>query len=87
LVYKHYGVNDPFDVEENIDVGTAHLSSLLKKFEGNLEYALAAYNCRIARVMEHNGLPPIKETRDYVQRVMDFYRKEIVPTEPTNRKS
>jgi soluble lytic murein transglycosylase-like protein len=87
LVYKHYGVNDPFDIEENIYVGTAHLASLLKKFDGNLEHALAAYNCGTARVIEHNGLPPIKETRDYVQRVMEFYRNEKVPTGAANRRS
>ena len=86
-VYKHYGVNDPFDIEENIYVGTAHLASLLKKFDGNLEHALAAYNCGTSRVIEHNGLPPIKETRDYVQRVMDFYRNEKVPTGAAYRRS
>ena len=87
VVYKHYGVNDPFDMDENIHVGTAYLASLLKRFNGNLEHALAAYNCGPSQVREHNGLPPIKETRDYVRRVMRFYLHEEVPIIPANQES
>jgi soluble lytic murein transglycosylase-like protein len=84
IVYKHYGVNDPFEVEQNIHVGTAYFALLLDRFDGNLEHALAAYNCGPSRVMKHKGLPPIRETRDYVQRVMDFYMKEAVPVRPAS---
>ncbi len=82
VVYKNYGVDDPFDMEQNIHVGTAYFALLLDKFDGNLEHALAAYNCGPNRVKEYRGLPPIKETRDYVQRVMDVYLKVAVPVRP-----
>lgn len=84
IVYKKYGVDDPFDIDQNIHVGTAHFSQLLNKFDGNLEHALAAYNCGSKRVIKYNGIPPIKETRDYVQRVMDLYLKVAVPARPVN---
>jgi soluble lytic murein transglycosylase-like protein len=82
IVYKHYGVDDPFDIDQNILIGTAYFSLLLKKFDGNLEHALAAYNCGPSRVRKYNGIPPISETREYVKRVMDLYLKEAVPTRP-----
>ncbi len=82
VVYRNYGVDDPFDMEQNIHVGTAYFALLLDKFDGNLEHALAAYNCGPNRVKEYRGLPPIKETRDYVQRVMDVYLKVSVPVRP-----
>ena len=76
VVYQKYGVDDPFDIEQNIHGGTAYFAHLLDKFDGNLAHALAAYNCGPTRVVEHKGIPPIRETRDYVKRVLDFYRKE-----------
>ena len=75
-IYREYGVVDPFDIEQNIHGGTAYFAYLLDKFDGNLAHALAAYNCGPTRVMEHKGIPPIRETRDYVKRVLDFYQKE-----------
>jgi soluble lytic murein transglycosylase-like protein len=86
-VYRKYGVDDPFDAEQNIHVGTAYLAFLLEKFNGNLMHALAAYNCGPTRVMEHRGVPPIKETRDYVKRVMESYQREEFPAGPASRKS
>lgn len=78
-VYRQYGVDDPFDIEQNIHVGTAYFAYLLEKFDGNLAHALAAYNCGPTRVVEHRGIPPIRETRNYVKRVLDFYQKEEFP--------
>lgn len=75
-VYREYGVVDPFDIEQNIHGGTAYFAHLLDKFDGNLAHALAAYNCGPTRVVEHKGIPPIRETRDYVKRVLDYYQKE-----------
>ena len=76
VVYQQYGIDDPFDIEQNIHGGTAYFAHLLDKFDGNLAHALAAYNCGPTRVMEHKGIPPIRETRNYVKRVLDFYQKE-----------
>jgi hypothetical protein len=79
-VYKQYNVGDPFDIEQNIFSGTAYLASLLQRFDGNLEQALAAYNCGPTRVIEYKGIPPIKETQEYVERIMAFYLRGEVPT-------
>ncbi|MGE5790669.1 MAG: transglycosylase SLT domain-containing protein, partial [Syntrophaceae bacterium] len=79
-VYDQYNMGDPFDIEQNVSVGTAYLAYLLRRFDGNLEHALAAYNCGPTRVIEHNGIPPIKETQEYVERIMEHYRKGEIPT-------
>ncbi len=79
-VYGQYNVGDPFDIEQNVSVGTAYLAYLLRRFDGNLEHALAAYNCGPTRVIEYNGIPPIKETQEYVERIMEHYRKREIPT-------
>ncbi len=62
------GINDPFDPEENIAGGTQYLSRLLKMF-GNERLAVAAYNAGPGRVKRYGGVPPYRETRDYVARV------------------
>jgi len=86
-VYKKYDIDDPFDMEQNVSVGTAHLAFLLRKFNGDLEHALAAYNCGASRVMEYKGIPPIKETQEYVERIMEFYLRGEVPTGFINQES
>ena len=86
-VYEKYDIGDPFDIEQNISVGTAYLAFLLKKFNNNLEHALAAYNCGPTRVIEYKGIPPIKETQDYVERIMEFYLRGEVPTGFINQES
>ena len=86
-VYKQYNVGDPFDIEQNIFSGTAYLASLLQRFDGNLEQALAAYNCGPTRVIEYKGIPPIKETQEYVERIMEFYLRGEVPTGYINQDS
>jgi soluble lytic murein transglycosylase-like protein len=86
-VYKQYNVGDPFDIEQNIFSGTAYFASLLQRFDGNLELALAAYNCGPTRVIEYKGIPPIKETQEYVERIMEFYLRGEVPTGYINQDS
>ena len=86
-VYKKYNVGDPFDIEQNISIGTAYLAFLLQKFDGNLEHALAAYNCGPTRVIEYKGIPPIKETQEYVERIMEYYLRGEVPTGFINQES
>ncbi len=86
-VYKQYNVSDPFEIEQNISVGTAYLAHLLRRFDGNLEHALAAYNCGPTRVIEYKGIPPIKETQEYVERIMELYLRGEVPTGFINKNS
>ncbi len=68
------GVTDVFDPEENIDAGSRYLSSLVRRFSGDLRLALAAYNAGPAAVERHGGLPPYRETIQYVDKVLGFIR-------------
>ena len=73
-------VKDPFNPEENIFGGTRYLSLLLDKFNNNKKLALAAYNAGPEKVIEHNGIPPFSETKNFVEKVLLFY-KEYIGTE------
>jgi hypothetical protein len=67
-------VRNSYDPEENIGGGTRLLRQLLDRYEGNLPLALAAYNAGEQRVERYGTLTPITETRQYVQRVLKYYR-------------
>jgi soluble lytic murein transglycosylase-like protein len=64
------GVNDPFDPRANIDGGVRHLRALMDRFDNNLPLALAAYNAGEVAVIKHRGVPPYRETRGYVNRIL-----------------
>jgi len=67
-------VNDILDPTDNIEGGVRHLKLLLNRFQGDLQLTLAAYNAGIAAVEKHGGIPPFAETREYVRRVLSYYR-------------
>ena len=67
------GVNDAYDAEQNIAGGTKYLSNLLSQYNGNKEYALAAYNAGPNAVKRYGGIPPYKETQNYVKNVIANY--------------
>lgn len=67
---KELGVTDPFDPDQNIRAGTLYLRQLLDRYDGDVETALAAYNAGMGRVDEYGGVPPFKETQNYVRRIM-----------------
>jgi soluble lytic murein transglycosylase-like protein len=69
------GVANSFAPSENIEGGTAYLDSLLKKYNDNLALALAAYNAGPAAVARWHGIPPYRETRAYVARVIREYNR------------
>jgi soluble lytic murein transglycosylase-like protein len=69
------GVEDAFDPEQNLDGGTRHLGGLLALYGGDVERALAAYNAGEGAVARHGGIPPFRETREYVRKVLERYRK------------
>lgn len=76
---KIYGVGarDLHDPTSNLEAGVKHLRYLLKKYPRNIKYALAAYNAGEGAVYYYNGIPPYKETRNYVRKVLhyrEFYR-------------
>ena len=64
-----FGVEDPFNVEQNLGGGIAFLVHLLKRFHGDVELALAAYNAGEGAIQQWGGIPPYEETIDYVKRV------------------
>ncbi len=66
-------VGNPFNPEENIEGGTRYLKYLLEKFKGNLTLALAAYNSGPRTVEKYGNVPPITETRQYVNKVLALY--------------
>lgn len=87
-------VGDPFNVGENVRGGTTYLRWMIDRFAGNLEHALAAYNAGPGAVEKHRGIPPFRETRDYVRRVIALYSgadsaaaDALSPSAPPTRKA
>lgn len=70
---RAFDIRDPFDPHQNIMGGSRYLSRLLERFEGQLPLALAAYNAGPTVVDRYRRIPPIAETENFVQRVMDYY--------------
>ena len=74
------GVADPYDPRENIEAGAKYLRQMLDKYKGDLSQALGAYNAGPGAVDQAGGIPNIKETRDYVQSIMQ--KVGSIPIDP-----
>jgi len=70
---QRFGAYDAFNPKQNVDAGVRYLKTLLERFNGNLDLALAAYNAGEGAVDRAHGIPSYRETRNYVQRVQDAY--------------
>jgi soluble lytic murein transglycosylase-like protein len=70
---KSLNVDNAFDPHQNIDAGVRHLKSLLENYNGNVELSLAAYNAGSGAVRRNGGVPPFRETRDYVKKITELY--------------
>ena len=67
------GVTDPYDPAESIAAGTRMLGRLVKRYDGDLSLALAAYNAGSGAVERYHGIPPYRETQSYVRNVLATY--------------
>jgi len=71
-VAKEYKVRNAYDPASNIDAGVRKLKALIDGMQGDLKLALAAYNAGEGAVAKFGGIPPYRETRSYVSRILDI---------------
>lgn len=79
---QRFNVRKPFDVEQNIRGGLAYLRWLLAYFRGRVAFVAAGYNAGEGAVDKFRGIPPYPETRAYVSRILDIYKKDLHPYDP-----
>jgi hypothetical protein len=85
---REYGVVDAFSSAQSIDAGARHLKMLQKRYRGDLTLAAAAYNAGIGAVARYGGVPPYRETRAYIAKVLalhERYRTALQPQAPMVR--
>lgn len=80
---RRLGVDDPFDPGQSIEAGARLLRQLLEKYQGRVAEALAAYNAGPGAVARHHGVPPYRETRGYIRKVVRDFEKAEQREAPT----
>lgn len=76
---ERFGCRDAYDPEANVNAGTKYLSWLLKRFDGDVALTLAGYNAGEGAVDKYRGVPPYKETQNYVRLITMRYGKVYHP--------
>jgi soluble lytic murein transglycosylase-like protein len=71
-IARQYGVQDSYDPHENLRAGATHLRSLLERYDGDLRLSLAAYNAGSGAVKRYRGVPPYRETQNYIRKIHDL---------------
>jgi soluble lytic murein transglycosylase-like protein len=84
---RDLGVEDSFRPDENVRGGTAYLDTLLTLYHDNLSLALAAYNAGPEAVAKYHGIPPYRETRAYVARVIHEFNRRVLAREAEARRA
>lgn len=79
---ERFNVRKPFDPEQNIRGGLSYLRWLLAYFKGDVSLVAAAYNAGEGAVNRHAGIPPYAETRGYVKRIREIFKREDHPFDP-----
>ncbi|WP_369900226.1 lytic transglycosylase domain-containing protein [Bacillus manliponensis] len=69
---KEQGVKDPFSPADNIEGGVKEIAGYLKKYNGDLVLSLAAYNAGPGNVKKYGGVPPFKETENYIKKILNI---------------
>jgi len=69
---EQFGVTDMYNPRQNINAGTEYLSKLMKRYSNSMTLVLAAYNAGETAVARYKGIPPYKETRNYVKKVLKY---------------
>jgi len=81
---SQFAVSDPYDPDQNLRGGTSYLRRMIDRFNGSIELALAAYNAGPEAVARYKGIPPFRETLDYVRRILALYHGGPMALDPAS---